>query len=178
MTRVHLLDSHCFHCKGRAAAGIALFTVLIFMLVLTMLGLVGMRGATVGERLARNRVDREIAMQAAEAALRDAEKDVSDFRPGSEHFGGATGNCEQGQCYRLPTNYFTPPVWEDPAMWGKAVTYGSYTKAPPLGAVSQQPRYLIEGFKRNEKWVYRISALGYGADANTRVVLQSIYKPY
>ncbi|MGN6701860.1 MAG: pilus assembly PilX family protein [Burkholderiaceae bacterium] len=156
----------------------ALFTVLVFMLVLTVLGLVAIRGATVGERLARNRVDREIAMQAAEAALRDAEKDVSNFRPGSEHFGGATGNCEQGQCYRLPTNYFTTPVWEDPDMWNNGVDYGRYTGAPPLASVSQQPKYLIEGFRKNEKWVYRISALGYGTDSNTRVVLQSIYKPY
>lgn len=60
----------------RFAHGVALPLVLIFLLVITILGTLGIRHATTGEALSRNQLDYEVARQATEAALRDAERDL------------------------------------------------------------------------------------------------------
>lgn len=56
--------------------GVALPMVLVFLLVITVLGTLGIRHATTSETLSRNQLDYEVARQAAEAALRDAERDL------------------------------------------------------------------------------------------------------
>ncbi len=56
--------------------GASLVIALMFLIVLTILGLVAVRSSTVQERMAGNDRDRAIAFEAAEAALRDAERDI------------------------------------------------------------------------------------------------------
>ena len=56
--------------------GVSLVIVLIFMLALTTIAIFASRNATMGERQARNETEYQIARQAAEAALRDAERDL------------------------------------------------------------------------------------------------------
>lgn len=56
--------------------GVALLVVLIFTLALTGIALLSARLALSGEAMARNQLDMQVARQAAEAALRDAEKDL------------------------------------------------------------------------------------------------------
>lgn len=189
-------------CVRDYQSGVALFTVLVFLVALTMLAIVSMRGSTLSERMARNGVDKSIAMQAAEAALRDAQADIlwvkadgtacspsspAPCRPNSQRpivgdpvsmgFNGDT-SCTSGQCYTIPSSPFPTPVWEDSSKWTKGVAYGSYTGAAPIPMVVQQPKYLIEGFRMGGGWkVFRISAIGYGADVNTQVMLQSIFVP-
>ncbi|NMG63686.1 hypothetical protein GPA19_01800 [Azoarcus indigens] len=53
--------------------GVALVVALILLLLVTMIGLAGMRGTTLQERMTSNLYDRELAFQAAESALRAAE---------------------------------------------------------------------------------------------------------
>lgn len=60
----------------RKQSGVALVIVLIFMLALTTIAIFASRNATMGERQARNETEYQIARQAAEAALRDAERDI------------------------------------------------------------------------------------------------------
>jgi type IV pilus assembly protein PilX len=55
---------------------VALVVVLMFLLILTSLAVFSARYATLGESMARNQLDQERARQAAEAALRDAERDL------------------------------------------------------------------------------------------------------
>ena len=50
--------------------------VLIFMLALTTIAVFASRNATMGERQSRNETEYQVARQAAEAALRDAERDL------------------------------------------------------------------------------------------------------
>ena len=57
-------------------AGVALVVVLIFMLALTTIAVFASRNATMGERQSRNETEYQVARQAAEAALRDAERDL------------------------------------------------------------------------------------------------------
>ncbi|MCW7539175.1 PilX N-terminal domain-containing pilus assembly protein [Aquabacterium sp. A7-Y] len=56
--------------------GVALVVVLIFLLAVTAIGVFGARNVIVSERMARNQLDAQVARQAAEAALRDAERDI------------------------------------------------------------------------------------------------------
>jgi type IV pilus assembly protein PilX len=57
-------------------SGVALVVVLIFMLALSAIAIFASRNATMGERQARNETEYQIARQAAEAALRDGERDL------------------------------------------------------------------------------------------------------
>ncbi|HET8869687.1 MAG TPA: PilX N-terminal domain-containing pilus assembly protein [Aquabacterium sp.] len=65
------------HLHSRTQHGIALIVVLVFLLALTAISLYGARQAVFGERVARNVLDAQVAHQAAEAALRDAEADLA-----------------------------------------------------------------------------------------------------
>lgn len=66
--------------KRQYTQGFVLVTSLIFLIVLSLLGVMAMRGALFEERMAAN--DREISMarEFAEMALRDAERDVLGLR--------------------------------------------------------------------------------------------------
>lgn len=59
-----------------AARGVAMIIVLLLMLAITGIAVFSARYAVVGEAASQNKLDAEIARQAAEAALRDAERDI------------------------------------------------------------------------------------------------------
>lgn len=94
--------------------GVAMLVVLVFTLALTGIAIVSARLALLGESVARNQLDLQVARQAAEAALRDAEKDLM-IANGTLSFPGAlckretdrpvlgqipqfTQDCLRGQC--------------------------------------------------------------------------------
>ena len=59
-------------------SGSVLIISLIVMLVLTILGVSGMKSAVLEEKMAGNVRDKQLAFQAAEATLREAEKYIDD----------------------------------------------------------------------------------------------------
>jgi Tfp pilus assembly protein PilX len=59
---------------------------------------------------------------------------------------------------------------------GKSVGYGRFTGAAAITGLSAQPRYLIEGYRNNANTYYRITVRAQGANANTVVWLQAVYK--
>lgn len=107
---------------GREQSGIALPIVLMFLLVITIIGTLGIRRSTTGEILSRNQLDYEVARQATEAALRDAERDLmlttstrlptalcprNDDRPLTNALRAPNfdTNCPRGQC-RYELSYY------------------------------------------------------------------------
>lgn len=172
--------------------GLSLITALLFMVAALILGVSVVGINAMQERMIGNTKDRQLALQAAEAALRDAEFDIS------RNLGPATAfvdACTDGLC-TPPTQRATPsplPVHEQPGFaWTDATKvrrYGAYTAAPGFPAVAQPPVYVIEklgsmGVPPGEsltdpsvaaKTAYRITARASGARADTVVVLQSIY---
>lgn len=78
---------------GSRQGGIAMLVVLVFTLALTGIAIVSARLALLGESVARNQLDLQVARQAAEAALRDAEKDLM-IANGNVNFPGAV--CQRG----------------------------------------------------------------------------------
>lgn len=157
--------------------GATLLTGLIFLVVLTLIGVTAARMSSLEERMAGNLRDRAIAMQAAEMALRDAERDI--MRTGGAlarsralsqlpfaadcHAGGAADL--QGLCDRRnpPTSYTTTSiVWPAFSLHGitraaltldmtraPSVTYGTFTGAPAIVGIPTPPTYVIERFEKN-----------------------------
>lgn len=161
--------------------GAALVTGLIFLVVLTMIGITAARMSTLEERMSGNMRDRAVAMQAAELALRDAERDVANLVPASArnisgitnfydtcNQDGTNGTDDDGLCDRrggaptyanssitFPT--FTVGATTYPSLTldmttAPSVAYGDYTGAPDIAGLSAQPRYVIEGI---EKYCWR-----------------------
>jgi type IV pilus assembly protein PilX len=112
---------------ARRQRGITMVVVLVFTLALTGLAILSARLALSGESVARNQLDLQVARQAAEAALRDAEVDLmlptgamrngalcarGDERPVMEQVGRVDDTCTRGQCTydegaRVNTNFST-----------------------------------------------------------------------
>jgi type IV pilus assembly protein PilX len=182
--------------------GAALAIALLMLIVLLMLGLAAVRIGLQSEQMSRNRRDRQIAWQAAQAALLDAEYDIGNpDSPRYALFGNrqsateANRDGENRQDDSILPGLYLPaadprhPVWRGLGRTDGApgVRYGSYsgrTMQTGIGALpAQPPRYLIEILPReaaqpssDQSRRYRISALGFGPDPNTRVMLQSIYR--
>lgn len=182
-----------------AQNGFVLVTTLMFLVALTVLGLSIMSTNTLEEKMAGYFRDRQLAMEAAEAGLREAERDLL-F--GSRAIIGEMGfedNCStDGLCYPKKTG---SPIWADleaadNAGWmrgedaAKTVKYGTYSSPPAtaLAHVAAQPRYFFEVLRLKEaagasgggsgiRYVYRVSAVGFGRRVSTRVVLQSTIYP-
>ncbi|MHA6821506.1 pilus assembly PilX family protein [Ralstonia pseudosolanacearum] len=157
------------------AAGFALITALVMLLVITILALGGARLALDSKRISRNQRDNSIAFQAAEAALRDAERDIenagavstsrsSQFTriDGNRNFPGSgclTGGPEnpietrlRGLCGTDETNPIWNNVsWKDSGSDSQTVGYGDFTgQSFPIGQgvlPSQRPRYIIEALQ-------------------------------
>jgi type IV pilus assembly protein PilX len=178
--------------------GLSLVTTLVLMLATLGLGVAVMGVNAMEERMIANTKDHDLALQAAEAALRDGEQDVATNVNPSTAF---SDTCANGLC--------TPPSQRDSLGglaslavddahlgfdWTTDATvrrYGQYTGAAAFPSVVQQPRYVIEKFSflgtpAGESVVlgaepvapgvgYRITARAVGARAETVVVLQSIY---
>lgn len=182
--------------------GFVLVTALMFMVALTVLGVSIMGTNTLEERMSGYFRDRQLAFEAAEACLREAERDILyGSRAISGVMGFVTGCSSDGLC--LPETDGTP-VWTDletanDAGWmrgedmGKTVKYGTYSFPPsaPLLFVEKQPRYFIEALSvasastsltegygpKNATIVYRVTAVGFGRRVATRVVLQALFHP-
>lgn len=145
--------------------GSALIIALVFLLVMTLIGTTAMQGTSQQEGMAGNVRNRNLAFQAAEAALRDAENALD---------GGVTGIA------LVPNRDWVNFDW---------TTATAYASA--LDQLVAQPSYVIE----NVGWVtmsggenlavnapgmgsefYRITARGLGGTADAIVILQTVYK--
>jgi Tfp pilus assembly protein PilX len=172
--------------------GAALVTLLFLMLALLMMSLSAMRAAIAGAKSARYERDRQVAHAAADAALLDAERDIDGAAgpasPRTAIFAaldadafaeGCSGKAEKTGLCKLSKGA-APPAWQAVDLAGEdAVAYGRFsgralqTGGGMLPAVP--PRYLIE-FLPGPQPLFRITALGSGADPATLVVLQGYYR--
>ena len=182
--------------RYRPQEGVVLVIGLIFLLIMTLIGVSAIQTTTLDEKMAGNSRDRSLAFQAAEAALRDAEQDIWNSNAayaralsGLTNFtadcGASTTTTESddGLCYNGPGGSGTP-IWTTVDMTTEpSVPYGRFTGKPAIPTVSAQPRYLIEGFKQTlpgnvgGSYYYRITARAQGARPETVVRLQTFFKP-
>lgn len=153
--------------RKRRNTGAALVTVLFVLAAVLIVAVSAVHSALNAEKSARNERDRHIALQAAEAALADAERDIESpdptsaraamFAPGSalgfaEGCGKRAGDPGQGLCGRVEAPGV--PAWvgaklDDEGIDASgAVEYGTFTGArmPTGGGTlpARPPRYIIE----------------------------------
>ena len=161
-----------------------LVVALIFLVILTMLGLSLSGSTTSEERIARNFRDQDVANAAAEAALRDAEMAVSGMwqwpaTPVADlQF---NSSCTGGWCDKTAVQPIDASDFFGGALPGSnSVAIGTMTGSPSIQGVASQPRYLVEHVPSalaGGTCVYRITAQAQGRSSDTRVVLQEIFNP-
>lgn len=98
--------------------GVSLIIVLLFLVAITGISLWAARYSMLSEGMARNEMDKESARQAAESALRDAERDIMNIVPTLLTNASCsrsrsrppiptdfTSTCNQGLCVRPEVDY-------------------------------------------------------------------------
>ena len=184
-------------------SGAVLIISLIMLLLLTLKGASSIQTTSLEEKMAGNLRDLNLAFQAAESALRDAERDINPNNPPAAVYRDIQGlhatvtpntfsfvaDCglstvgdtkDDGLCYNDPGGYGAA-IWTTANMTAPpSVAYGRFTGATPIAGLSAQPRYLIEGSKKQipgvgEKFYYLITVRAQGSSPNTVVRLQAVY---
>jgi len=175
-----------FPAKG-GQQGAVLITALLLLLVLTILGTSSIQNTVLQERMAGNMHQRNLAFQAAEAALREGEDWLTDlhFFPTAKSSGLSTDDVwaldQPGG--DIDDDYHFWWTFTDDDWWFE----DSNTREAPNfeGQVAEDPRYvieyrffrpdsLVEGFgKKDGKDYHRITARGVGQSATARSTLQS-----
>ena len=185
--------------------GATLLVSLMMLVIVLIIGVSLASIALMGEKSSRNDRDRKIAYEAAESALTDAEMDIENAGTTSrsdifaaDSAQGFTANCGagntnkyQGLCDNIVGNN---AAWKSVDVDiansddnSKSVAYGRFTgnKMQTGGGSlpAKLPRYIIElmnentvGSATNNNYMYRITAIGFGSDVDTQVVLQTFYK--
>ena len=180
--------------------GASLIMVLLILVVVSVLGVGGAQVALMSERGARNDRDQQIAWQAAEAGLLDAESDMFDSTSTRKStFDGKAQTAFVNGCGNAATTrglcalqLATKPAWltadfADVSNTSNTVAYGAFTsKTFSAGTIGVQPalapRYIIEiipdsiGDKSDPSFVYRVTTMGFGPRPDIQVVLQTLYR--
>ncbi|HRY14606.1 MAG TPA: PilX N-terminal domain-containing pilus assembly protein [Candidatus Competibacteraceae bacterium] len=164
-----------FNCKQQKGA--ALIVALVFLLIMTMIGATAMQSTTQQEKMAGNTRQRNLAFQAAEAALRDGEGILQQATLPT--FDGSTAGLIQPMV----------PTTEIGTFWMGYNWTQSQTYSDTLDEVSAQPSYVIEELPRvaisggsvkfgplPEAGLYRVTARGLGGTTDAIVILQTTYR--
>jgi type IV pilus assembly protein PilX len=160
--------------------GAVLITGMVLLVLLTILGLVAMQGATLQERMAGNLEQQDIAFQAAEAALREAEAWIG------IQVAGATLPAfdDTDGLYQMPSAG-DPPHWKT-VDWTNDSSYRDYAG----GGLDTPPKYIIEFVALvanpdsqslavddmpDNFGMYRISSRAVSPNSRAEVLLQTTY---
>lgn len=194
----------------RSHGGASLIVVLLILVVVSILGVSGIQIAMMGERGTRNDRDQQVAWQAAEAALVDAEFDIEGlpttsttkrnaiFKRKETDLASFPQDCgTSGQTVGLCSlNLTGKPAWltvnfTTTGAAAPTTQFGTFTGRDfPSGAKGIQPirppRYVIEPIRDPKfsrtlppdqaPYVYRVTAMGFGPNAETQAVVQMIYR--
>lgn len=166
-------------------SGSALIISLVFLLVLTVLSVAAMQGTTMQERMAGNYRETNEALQAAEAALRTAERylELAVIGP----FDGSVTGLYQPI---TGTELQTAITDGTPVERWQVVADANWQAVPGTSYQGQAPNYIIEQLRAYqdplgslaadeplpENQYYRVTARGYGASGELGSILQSTYR--
>lgn len=184
--------------------GFSLITVMIILVVVSLLGVAASQMVLLSERSSRYDRDWQIAFQAAEAALIDAEFDIrGPNTSGSARLASFTSTgllgfsaacstgTDRGLCLPAATG---KPIWytvdfTDESASAVTVQFGEFTGRSFANGVAgiqpaMRPRYIIEaipdltpgGNANIQKLLYRVTAMGFGPRKETQAVVQMYFK--
>ncbi len=166
----------CIQSARSSQRGITLIVCMVVLLVLTFMGLASIQDTTLEERMAGNLRNSNLAFQAAESALRNAE-DRIDGMVVLPDFDGSDG--------------LYPALSVDAANWSDAnwLASGAAYSGPTIPGLASPPRYFIELMSSAEAQeslqtgsvievtgMFRITARGVGGSDTAVAVLQTYYK--
>ena len=174
--------------SGSSQKGAVLIVGLIMVLLMTVVGLAAIRGSGLQENMASNMRDMNITFQAAESALNVCEGFVDIFQTLTlPQFNNTNGFLTDRQALNPPVlvGNWNKTNWDAN---GKLTTLG-------LKSVIEQPRCVVEYLDyppgtfiegggvdlgatqtTGDPQLFRITSVGYGYTADTRVVLQATHK--
>jgi len=183
--------------KKHQQTGASLIMVLLILVVVSLLGIGGAQIALMSERGSRNDRDMQLAWQAAEAALVDAELDMTvnrtaifdgksqlQFTPGCGTSGQTIGLCDAASPTRpawLAVDFMATGSGAPSAAFG-TYTGRSFASGTTGIQPAKAPRYIIElvpdpiGDKSNPSFLYRVTSMGFGPRDDIQGVLQMIYR--
>jgi len=186
--------------------GMSLVIVLVLLAITIALGIGAVQLSLMGEKASRNERDYQIAWQASEAGLMDAEFDIDAKDAGTstrsaifapENALAFLENCgtsgtSKGLCQPSSSG---KPIWltvDLTSTTEAAVAYGAFTnRSFDAGSNGLKPRktphYIIEiiddtaargdaSIGREQKYVYRITSMGFGPREDIQAVTQSIFR--
>lgn len=141
------MNTSKFSGNSRHQRGAALIVGLIMLLLLTLIGVAGMRDTLLQEKMAGNMRDREIALQAAESALRAGEAQLAQLtEPVFTNTNGLYDHNTPAGLAAMQRKKSGVPVteqvfWQQATSWtaAKSITYPF-----ALDDVNNPPRYVIE----------------------------------
>lgn len=158
--------------------GATLMISLLILLVMTLIGVTAMDTSNLEEKMAGNERDHQLAFEAAEAAMRQAEEYVTNNIVSTAAFDGSNTGL-----YALNSN----PDLNASATWTNSLTYGG-----AISSIKTAPKYIVEvmGTVGNEDiniagygessgtgtvTTFRVTARGTGGSDNSVVMLQSYF---
>lgn len=172
--------------------GVVLIMAMVILFAMTLIGITSMNTTSLEDRIASNYRDKQVAFQAAEAALRQGEQDtrtITNTAFTEANYGTA---CPNGLCDCRDKNVFCVTYWIDnvptktDVAWNISSTHRTYSTA--LAGVSTKAKYIIE-FKgyicptsasctpgAGDPKMFRVTALATGRTNSSKVMLQSTYQ--
>lgn len=165
----------------RAQRGMVLVVCLVFLLILTAIGVNSIQSSTLQEQMSGSVRDTNSAFQAAEFGLRQAEDYLEQATLGT--FTGSAGRFNVCADPASTATGCAAPDWKSKSSIGWKDLAG-------LSGVDGQPQYVIEKFPvivdANAPLdadtppvkieLYRVTARGFGVSDKSMVVLQSAYR--
>lgn len=161
-------------------SGMVIIVGLIFLMILTLIGVSAMNSTALSEKLTQNLRDTTAAFKAAEASMGDGESWLQTQ---------LTTPTAVSTCSSSPCNVWAPnvlgTVYQQPTSWWQS---NAKTFSGTLYGVATQPQYIIEYHafvpydlspesrsKGKGYYFFKVNARGTGATTNAQVNLQSVY---
>ncbi len=164
--------------------GIALVTVLVFLVIMTIIGVAAMQSSSLQERMSSNVRDQNVSFQTGEASVREAEAWLQTLagRP-SIQIGNCVAPCQQivwvlGNGANNGSDFLNPDFWGGANVWIGTAVPGA--KTPPRLVVEAVG---VSTVGESLKWtsdpqgvdIFRVTARGTGETDDSQSVIQTIY---
>lgn len=178
--------------------GAALVVALVVLLVMSVIGVTSVSNSTVQQRMAFNLRQQQLAENAAEHALREAERYIADAIVSPDALDDFYGDDRLGSSFYMAISVDGKPYSEQAAQGVSEITFWTANgiEVPGLSteATSRPPRYILEmigktdegrprsvrnltaGAVSNFRYNFRVTAIGWGVDPNAYAILQSAYE--
>lgn len=172
--------------------GVVLIMAIVILFAMTLIGITSMNTTSLEERIASNYRDKQVAFQAAEAALRQGERDVRTSSNTAFTTANYQTNCTNGLCDCGDKNTGCVNYWVDDVptktdvAWNISTTHRTYSSA--LAGVSTKAKYIVEftGYicpttaactpAAGDPKMFRITSLATGRTNSSKVMLQSTFQ--